>query len=264
MWRINLKIMAVGLAVILLYTGIAHVIPQLHSEVPKAINLGANVSPEALAAAGEQIFNGAGGCTACHGLGTRAPNLLTGSDGQGPIGQRCTTRLGDRCKEYLFTSLANPTDSVVPGFQPIMPNMRQQLPGEEQLWALIAFLQSQGGTITVTPEDLASAKANAPAPTAAAPAAGGGATGTDARSVMQQMGCFTCHLIDGQGPPVGPPFDGIGGRISVDRIRRSILEPNADTAVGYAQFAGVMPLNFGERLTADQLEAIVRFLAARK
>jgi hypothetical protein len=40
--------------------------------------------------------------------------------------------------------------------------------------------------------------------------------------------------------------------------------PNADTAQGYAQFAGMMPQTFGSQLSAAQLEAMVQFLAARK
>ena len=46
------------------YTTVAHVIPQLQSEVPEALALGTGVTAEALVAAGEKIYNGAGGCTA--------------------------------------------------------------------------------------------------------------------------------------------------------------------------------------------------------
>jgi len=35
-------------------------------------------------------------------------------------------------------------------------------------------------------------------------------------------------------------------------------------AKGYEQFAGTMPKTFGQQLTGQQLEAIVRFLAARR
>jgi hypothetical protein len=46
-----------------------------------------------------------------------------------------------------------------------------------------------------------------------------------------------------------------------DYIRRSILQPAADTAPGFEQFAGTMPPTFGDQLTAAQLEAIVDYLA---
>src|SRR5918912_1425082 len=116
MWKTNLKVLVVALIVIGFYTTVAHVIPQLQSEVPESLDLSSNASPEALVAAGERVYNGAGGCTACHGLGTRAPNLLTDYKGQGAIGARCGTReQGKNCKAYLYESLTSPTAYVVPG-----------------------------------------------------------------------------------------------------------------------------------------------------
>ena len=51
MWKTNLKVLAVALVVIGFYTTVAHVIPQLQSEVPTALDLSAGVTPEALVAA---------------------------------------------------------------------------------------------------------------------------------------------------------------------------------------------------------------------
>ena len=261
MWKINLKVLAVTLLVLFFYTSVAHIIPQLESEVPEALALGANVTPEALVAAGERVYNGAGGCTACHGLGTRAPNLLTDHAGQGAIGARCGTRApGVDCKAYLHESMTEPGKFLVPGFDNIMPDMRRQLP-EDQIWALIAYLQSLGGEVTVTAADIPAA-GSAPSP-GAAPAGAFTAT-LDPVALLNEKGCIACHQMDGAGAPIGPPFDGIGGRISMDRIRRGILQPNADTAAGYAQFAGMMPPTFGQQLSAAQLEAIVQFLGGRR
>lgn len=260
MWLTNLKVAVLAVAVIGFYTLVAHVIPQLESEVPETLTLGSDVTPDQLIAAGEQIFNGAGGCKACHGLGTRAPNLLTDHAGRGPIGTRCASRFGPGCKAYLHTAMTSPGDSVVPGFENIMPDMRRQL-DETQIWATIAFLQSNGGEVTVTAADLPREGAAAGAAAAGTPAR----TGTvDPRQLLQENGCVGCHQLDGAGPPIGPSFDGIGGRISADRIRRGILEPDAEIAEGFEQFAAMMPKTFGEQLSAVQLEAIVRFLAARQ
>ena len=76
--------------------------------------------------------------------------------------------------------------------------------------------------------------------------------------------CIGCHGIDGAQVPIGPSFDGIGSRRSADYIRRSILDPAADVAEGFEQFAGLMPPDFGQKLSAAQLEAIVQFLVNRK
>jgi mono/diheme cytochrome c family protein len=262
MWRTNLRILGLALCVVGFYTGIAHVIPQLQSEVPEALALTSDVTPEALASAGEKVFNGAGGCTTCHGLGTRAPNLLTDHAGQGPIGARCGSREpGKDCKSYLHESLVKPAAYIVPGFEPIMPDMSRQL-SPDQLWAVVAYLQSQGGEVTVTGTDLQLAAGASAAPT---PAAGSAVTATlDPVQLYNEKGCVGCHRLAGNGGQVGPPFDHIGASRSAEYLRRSILEPNADTARGYEKFAGTMPATFGQQLSAAQLEALVKYLASRR
>src|SRR5580765_4029628 len=174
MWATNLRIIGVVLGTLALYTLIANKIPQVQSEVPRALTLGADVTPEQLAQAGEQVFTGIGGCTTCHGLGTRAPNLLTDEKGQGPIGARCGKREpGKDCKAYLHEALTQPGAFVVTGYEPIMPDMSRTL-SPQQLWALVAFLESQGGTVDVTGSDIPAASASASAGSPAPGSGGGG------------------------------------------------------------------------------------------
>lgn len=258
----NLKVLALTLLVVGFYTLVARSIPQLESDVPEALTLGSDVTADQLVAAGERVFNGAGGCTACHGLGTRAPNLRTDHAGQGPIGGRCGTReTGKDCKAYLYEALTEPGAFIVPGFENIMPDMRRQLP-ENQIWAAIAYLQSLGGDVTVTAADLP-ADGGETASGGGTPAAAFSTT-TDPRQLLQENACLGCHAIDGTGPPIGPSFDGIGGRISAERIRRAILDPDAEIADGFDAYAGMMPKTFGQQLSAAQLEALVRFLSGRR
>lgn len=263
MWKTNLRVLLVAGVVLGFYTTVAHIIPQLQSEVAENVSLGANLTPEALVAAGEKLYNGAGGCITCHGLGTRAPNLLTDHAGEGTIGARCGNRKpGMDCKAYLYESLTNPTAYVVKGFEPIMPDMRRQLT-EEQIWSVVAFLQSLGGEVTVSAQDLANAQAAAPSNP---PAAGGSALSatTDPQAIMREQGCFGCHKLGNEGMPIAPPFDHIGSRVGRDYIRESILDPNAKTAKGYEKLKGVMPTFFGQKLSAAQLEILVNFLASLK
>src|SRR2546430_8083397 len=146
MWATSLKVVGVVLGTLALYTLIANKIPQVQSEVPQTLTLGANVTPEQLVAAGEKVFNGIGGCPTCHGLGTRAPNLLTDEKGEGPIGARCGQREpGKSRKQCLFESLDQTRAYAGKGYQPIMPVMTKQL-SPAQVWSLIAFLEAQGGT----------------------------------------------------------------------------------------------------------------------
>ena len=267
MWATNLKVAGVVLGTLALYTLLANAIPQVQSEVPRQITLGPNVTPEELAQIGGEIYNGAGGCTACHGLGQRAPNLLTDERGTGTIGVRCGTRQpGKSCKTYLHEALVEPAEFVAPGYQPIMPNLARTL-SPPQIWALVAFLESQGGTVTVTAADL---PAEGPGEEGPAPAGGGGTSGglaggsTNPRELLQAGGCMGCHKLGAEGGAVGPDLTRIGGARSADQIRRGILEPAADAAPGYEALKEVMPKTFGDQFTAAQLESLVRFLASQR
>jgi mono/diheme cytochrome c family protein len=260
----NLKVFAVVVVTIAIYTMLANAIPQVQSEVPEDISFGAGVTADQLVSAGETLYQGAGGCTACHGLGTRAPNLLTDEGGTGQIGARCALRIpGQDCKAYLHQSMIEPNTYVVEGYQPIMPDLRRTLSGA-QIWALVAYLQSLGGEVTVTGDDVAAdAEGGTAGGAAPAGAAGGALAGgsLDPRELLTAGTCLACHKLGDEGGPIGPSFDGMGGRIGADRIRRGILMPNADTADGFAAMAGTMPATFGEQYNAAQLEALVEFLA---
>jgi mono/diheme cytochrome c family protein len=264
MWATNLKVLGVVLGTLALYTLIANKIPQVQSEVPRALTLAADVTPEQLAQAGEQVFTGIGGCTTCHGLGTRAPNLLTDEKGQGPIGARCGKReAGKDCKSYLHEALVQPGAFVVPGYEPIMPDMSRTL-SAQQIWAVIAYLESQGGTVTVTASDVP-----AETPGSRPGSAGGGGPGisggsTDPMAIIRAAGCVGCHKLGAEGAAVGPDLTHVGARLTAAGIREAILQPDAKISKGFENFAGIMPKTFGDQLTANQLEALVRFLAARK
>ena len=272
----NLKILAVVIGTLATFTIVANSIPQVQSVVPEELSFGADVTAAELTSSGENLYGGAGGCVACHGLGTVAPNLLTDEGGTGNIGARCGNRTsGQNCKEYLYAAMVDPGDYVVEGYNPIMPDMRRSL-SNEQIWAIIAYLQSLGGEVTVTGADINAGDAGteqgqgSPEPPPAAPAAApttmasSGTTSTDPVEIMRANVCLTCHVLDGEGAPIGPGFDDIGSRVDADYIRRSILDPAAEASSGYEAFAGLMPAIFGGQLTAAQLEIIVQFLASQQ
>ena len=264
MWAINLRIAGVVLGTLAFYTLLANKIPQVQSEVPRALTLGANVTPEQLVAAGDELYHGAGGCTACHGLGTRAPNLLTDEKGQGPIGARCGKREpGKDCKAYLYESLTQPRAFVVSGYEPIMPDLTRTL-SPQQIWALIAFLESQGGSVDVSASDIPAESAGAGSGAASGASHGIARGSTDPMTIFRGAGCVGCHKIGTEGGAIGPDLTHLGARASAAQIRESILTPDAKIAKGFEKFAGIMPKTFGDQLTASQLEALVRFLAARR
>lgn len=270
----NLKILATVVVTLGIYTWVSSAIPQLESEVPREIAFGEEVTPEELVAAGEELFNGAGGCTACHGLGERAPELRQDYEGEGTIGARCGRRIeGMSCKEYLYQSMVDPNAYLVDDFPPIMPPA-ERIMSTNQIWAIIAYLQSVGGEVTVTAEDLAaeeggSGGSGATGEASGSPAAGEGSAGGgegeggEAVALMEANACFGCHTLGDRGMEVGPPLDGIGSRRSPEYLRRSIVDPAADVPEGYEALAGSMPPNFGDLLTEAEIDAIVDFLAAQ-
>ncbi len=268
MWATNAKIVGVVLGTLALYTLIANKIPQVQSEVPQALALGSNVTPEQLVAAGEKVYNGIGGCPTCHGLGTRAPNLLTDEKSAGPIGARCGKREpGKSCKQYLFESLDQPTAYVVQGYQPIMPVMTRQL-SPQQIWAVIAFLESQGGTVDVGASDIPAVSSGA-ATGGIAPGVSPGGPGfadgsTDPKAIISAAGCLACHKLEGQGQVIAPDLTHVGSRRNAESIRHKILDPASSVTKGYEKMAGIMPKTFGTMMNAAQLEALVQYLAAHK
>ena len=265
MWVTNLKIFGVVIGTLLVYTVICNKIPQLESSVPEKLALGANATPDQLVAAGEKIYNGIGNCTSCHGLGVRAPNLLTDEKGLGLIGQRCGKREpGKTCKEYLYERLDQPSKVLLPGYSPIMPKITAQLPAN-QVWTLVAFLESQGGTVDVTGADIEASEKAGGTSGGAAPANAAFANGsTEPKAVIAAAGCTTCHTIDGAGGAMAPDLSHVGSRRDATSIRRKVLDPSASIAKGYEAFAGVMPKDFGTKMNAAQLESLVQYLAGHK
>jgi cytochrome c551/c552 len=130
---------------------------------------------------------------------------------------------------------------------------------EDQIWALVAFLQAQGGEVTVTADEFSSEPAVEQGATSSSLAAA-----SDPVELMNELGCFACHQLEGQGNAIGPSLDDVGARRDAEYIRESILSPGADISAGYEAFAALMPTNFGERMTAAQLEALVVYLTARR
>ena len=149
------------------YTYYANSIPQIESKPPQELSLeGGNVTPAQLVKAGEEIYKTKGTCEICHSIGqkgTRAPDLAG-------IGARAAkTKPGMSAKQYIIESLINPDAFVVEGYPPIMPAVDKPpiALNRSELWALTAFLESLGGTVNVTLNDIpatAGAAAGAVAP----------------------------------------------------------------------------------------------------
>jgi hypothetical protein len=89
----------------------------------------------------------------CHTIGKtgalRFPDL-------GGVAERAKTRVAGQSQlQYFAQSLCEPDAFVVPGFTPGMPSINKPPVGlsDEELHAVIAWLESQGGEPTITLKD---------------------------------------------------------------------------------------------------------------
>jgi cytochrome c oxidase subunit 2 len=110
--------------------------------------------------------------------------------------------------------------------------------------------------------------------TAAKPAAGGGGgggaalTAADAKKIFVSgnadtgaTACGTCHTLADAGTSgqVGPDLDKVLKGKDAAFIKQSILDPNKVIAPGFQP--NIMPPNFGDTLSAQQVDALVKYLS---
>ena len=263
---VPIKVSVFALAVMGAYTYYANSIPQVQSRPPEELSLeGGKVTPEQLVKAGEQIFKDKGTCEICHKIGqkgTRAPDLA----GVGAIAAK--RKPGMSAKAYLVESLLDPGAHLVEGYPNIMPKVDRPPIGlnRSEVWALAAFLESQGGTVDVKLDDIPK--------TAGAQAAGGSAQAAEIRLpgdakagqevFMGKGACIACHKAGAIGAsPVGPDLTQLARIQTPEYIMGKILNPAAlGTVAGYPP--GVMPPTFGQTLTAREYLDLVAFLLTFK
>ena len=263
---VSVKVAIVSLVVMGSYSGYANYIPQIESKPPQELSLeGGNVTPAQLVKAGEEIYKTKGTCEICHRIGqkgTRAPDLAG-------VGSRAAKmKPGMTAKAYLIESLINPNAIIVEGYPPIMPAVDKPpiALNRSELWALTAFLESQGGTVDVALNDI-------PA-TAGAGGAGGGAAAAEIKMpgdvasgkavYMGKGGCLACHKAkDIPGTPVGPDLSQLAKIQTPDYIMKKILDPKGmGTVAGFPP--GVMPQTFGQSLNSKEFVDLMAFLLTLK
>ena len=149
---VGLKIAALIIGATALYTHIGQLVPQKEVHPPQVVEIDSSATPEELADIGRGIAEGKGLCLTCHTIGKsgslRFPDLAG-------IAQLSATRIeGMDALTYLANSIYHPDDFLVPGFSKGMPAINKPPIGltDEEMIAVIAYLQSLGGSPTVTLE----------------------------------------------------------------------------------------------------------------
>jgi cytochrome c2 len=271
-----LKVFAFNVAIIGFFLYVGNSIPQLRQDPPQELVLAADAPVEDFVRAGQDIFYGKGTCALCHEIGKkgeRCPDLAG-------VGARAETRIKEEGykgratngAEYIVESLHEPTIYVVEGYQPSMPPLGRQL-SDLELVAVVSFLESQGGEVTVNGQTRFAkwrGEGGGAAPAAAAPAMAAstpGPAGASGQELVQQWGCVTCHKLDGPDKLIGPSLWDIGARKDANYIRESILDPDAVAVEGFP--AGLMKgtldgSSFYQKLSLQDLNTLVNYLSSLK
>ena len=132
------------------YTLVGQLVPQKEVPAPEVIEIDKDVSTEEMIEIGRGIAQGKGLCLTCHTIGQSGALRFPDLDG---IGARAAERIpGLNDVEYMAQSLYEPDVYVVEGFNPGMPAINKPpiMLTDDEILTVIAFLQSYGGTPSVT------------------------------------------------------------------------------------------------------------------
>ena len=178
----TVRVAALVLATTAFYGWVGQLVPQKEVQPPEEIAIRSDLTTADMVKIGGELMVGKGLCLTCHTIGKTGALRFPDLEG---IGARAATRVpGMSDIEYLAQSLYEPEALIVEGFNPGMPVINKPPIGltDQEILCVIAYLQTLGGTPTVTLQTThryyggaAPAQGAAPAPAPAPnPAPGGG------------------------------------------------------------------------------------------
>lgn len=144
------RIAALVFATTAFYGYVGQMVPQSEVQPPEEIVIRADLTTAEMVEIGRGIAEGKGLCRTCHTMGQTG--ALRFPDFAGVAG-RAAERVPDLSDvEYFAQSMYEPDAFVVPGFNPGMPAINRPPIGltDQEILCVIAYLQSLGGTPTVT------------------------------------------------------------------------------------------------------------------
>jgi mono/diheme cytochrome c family protein len=147
------KLGGVVVATTAFYTYVGQMVPQKEVYPPQEVLIKADVSTAEMVTIGKTIFEGKGMCTTCHTIGKKTgPYRFPDLDNVDVNAKTREPGLSDL--DYFAKALYEPDAFIVPGFNPGMPTINKPPIGlsDQEILCVMAFLQSQGGTPTVTLE----------------------------------------------------------------------------------------------------------------
>jgi hypothetical protein len=132
------------------YGYVGQMVPQNEVQPPEEIAIRADLTTAEMVEVGRGIAEGKGLCRTCHTMGQSG--ALRFPDFAGVAGRAAERIPGLTDVEYFAQSMYEPDSFVVPGFNPGMPAINRPPIGltDQEILCVIAYLQSLGGTPTVT------------------------------------------------------------------------------------------------------------------
>ena len=118
--------------------------------LPQEIAIRSDLTTADMVKVGSEIMAGKGLCSTCHTIGKTGALRFPDLEG---VAVRAKTRIaGLNDVEYFAQSLYEPDTYIVPGFNPGMPVINKPPIGltDQEILCVIAYLQTLGGTATVT------------------------------------------------------------------------------------------------------------------
>lgn len=145
-----LRIAGLAVATTGFYTYVGQLVPQKEVYPPVEIAISKEIGPDEMRRVGREIMNGKGLCFTCHTIGKKGSLRFPDLEG---VGARAAQRIpGLSDVDYLAQSIYEPDKFIVPGFNPGMPVINKPPIGltDDEILTVIAYLQSLGGTSSVT------------------------------------------------------------------------------------------------------------------
>jgi hypothetical protein len=133
------------------YGYVGQMVPQSEVQPPEEVVIRADLTTPEMVEIGRGIAEGKGLCRTCHTIG-QTGGALRFPDLAGVAGRAAERVPGLAALDYLAQSLYEPDSFVVPGFNPGMPTINRPPIGltDQEILCVLAYLQSLGGTPTVT------------------------------------------------------------------------------------------------------------------
>jgi mono/diheme cytochrome c family protein len=138
------------LATTAFYGYVGQMVPQKEVQPPQEIVVKSDLSTADMVKVGREIMEGKGLCLTCHTIGKSG--ALRFPDLAGVAARAKTREPGLSDVEYFAQAMYEPNVFIVPGFNPGMPTINKPPIGltDQEILCVIAYLQTLGGTPTVT------------------------------------------------------------------------------------------------------------------